>query len=109
MKTRDLLVQQLVRWSIIDKRKTSLDKLKQGLSHMGFLEATKKNEQLLPLLVYSSQYSVTADYLRRKLMPQVEQLDTKEESQRQAKHFMTEYLKDISGKRIDYFIIRYKK
>jgi hypothetical protein len=97
MKTRDALVQQLTRWSIIDKRMTSLDKLKHGLNHMGFLDATKKNPLLLPLLVYSSEYKVTAEYFRNKVMPQIEGMKCTNESQRKSQKFMIDYLKELTG------------
>ncbi|KAL4236020.1 hypothetical protein ACF0H5_004407 [Mactra antiquata] len=96
MKTRDALVEHLIRWSLIEKRKSSLDKLKAGLNHMGFLDATKDTEHLKPLLVYSQQYSVTAAYLKDKLLPKVEELECSDESQRSSKQFMLDYLMNIT-------------
>lgn len=104
MKTRHALVEQLVRWSIIEKRKTSLDKLKEGLRHMGFLEVMNQHPQLaLPLLVFSEEYSITAKYMCKVLTPKVQNLKTAGEIENRAKQYMLDWLKSLSGTTFFFF------
>ncbi|KAH3775622.1 E3 ubiquitin-protein ligase etc-1-like [Dreissena polymorpha] len=96
LRNRNVLVQMLIHWDIIEKRRRALDQLKAGLNHMGFLEATKKNPNLLPLLVYSESFSLNAEYARNQLQPKIKALECADETQMQAKRWMQEFLNDMS-------------
>ncbi|KAK3607154.1 hypothetical protein CHS0354_005283 [Potamilus streckersoni] len=96
MNSRQMLVQQLLQWELIDKRKSSLDNLKKGLNHMGFLKATKGNPNLFPLLVYTAEYSISAKYVQTRLNKALDKLEAKDDQQNEAKMFFTECLKTVT-------------
>jgi hypothetical protein len=105
MENRGFLAQQLIKWSLIDKRKKSLDQLKRGLNHVGFLKAARSNPLILkPLLVYSSKYSITGDYLRAHLLPAVRNLSTTNTAEVNAKEFADTYISEMTGRLLNIFI-----
>ncbi|WAR24379.1 hypothetical protein MAR_038048 [Mya arenaria] len=104
LKNIESLIQQLIKWDIVDKRKSSMDNLKLGLEHMGFLQKTKRNPSLLPLLVFSEKHRITAYYLTTKLSPKIQDLkcdgDHKKES---AKSFMLDWLHNLTDEDAESF------
>ena len=98
MSNRDVLLQYITRWFIIDHRHNEIEQLRHGLSYMGFLDTIKSKAWFEPLFVYSEQYSITAKYMKDKLMSVLDKLETKNNQEKRSKEFAVKCIDSIDGK-----------
>lgn len=98
MSNRDVLLQYITRWFIIDHRHNEIEQLRHGLSYMGFLDTIKSKAWFEPLFVYSEQYSITAKYMKDKLMSVLDKLETKNNQEKRSKEFAVKCIDSIDDK-----------
>ncbi|KAL5006945.1 hypothetical protein ScPMuIL_015751 [Solemya velum] len=91
------LIEQILRWYLVDNRKDSLEQLKDGLNHLGFLDKVKFDAALKPLLVCSNEYCVSATVMRDMLIPVIRSLEANKQKEKQnAKKFSIHFLENIT-------------
>lgn len=95
MSNRDVLLQCITRWYIIDHRVNEIEQIRQGLNYMGFLDTIKSNPWFEPLFVYSEQYCITASYMKDKLNPVLNKLEPINEKEAACKKFAAECIQSI--------------
>ena len=89
-----------MKWEFIDKRHVAIDQFKQGLRYLGFWNRMKDHHKLLrSLFVYSSAYCVTADYVKRYLIPVVQHACTNASPKKHHTvcEYMVKLLTELSG------------
>lgn len=96
MESKLQIVQQFLHWNIIGKRLEAINQLRGGLKFLGFLKHLENEPLLEPLLVYSEEYSLTANYLQNHLVPLIEKLETKNKKEEQAKDFSLKAIKALN-------------
>ncbi|XP_069131982.1 uncharacterized protein [Argopecten irradians] len=99
---RDALVRHLAKWSVIERRRTAIDQLKEGLNYKKFLNSLKTNKLLKCLLVYSGEYCVTANYLRRMLSPALTTLKVNDKQESDTKKHFNTLLENITDEEAGY-------
>ncbi|XP_021351374.1 uncharacterized protein LOC110449089 [Mizuhopecten yessoensis] len=102
MKNRDDLVHHLAKWSVIEKRRTAIDQLKEGLNYKKFLDSLKTNKLLKCLLVFSGEYCVTANYLRAMLSDSLARLRVNNKKEGEAKNYFEILLGEITDEDAGY-------
>jgi hypothetical protein len=93
-----LYVQTLIRWELFDKRKEVYDQLKTGLNVLNFLDQAKDLQDFEHLFLCRSKHKTTADYIKKKLLPEVKKLKTLDKEEEDAKKFTIRCLKDLEGR-----------
>ena len=65
---------------------------------MGFLDIIKSKTWFEPLFVYSEQYSITAKYMKDKLMSVLDKLKTNNNQEERSKEFAVKCIDSLDGK-----------
>ncbi|XP_069131983.1 G2/M phase-specific E3 ubiquitin-protein ligase-like [Argopecten irradians] len=96
MSNRMGYIQTLLQWHLIDRRKESLDEIKHGLRTLAFLDKTKECEEFDRFFLARDKRLTTAQYIKEKLLPQVEQLMTRNDAEKKTKSSTEELLRDLN-------------
>ncbi|XP_061173818.1 uncharacterized protein LOC133182942 [Saccostrea echinata] len=99
---RMMYVQTLIRWELFDKRRDVYDQLKKGLNVLNFLDLTKDLQDFEHLYMCRSKHKTTADYIRKKLLPEVKRLQPRDKEEEDAKKFTLRCLKDLEDEEAAY-------
>ncbi|XP_033751248.1 uncharacterized protein LOC117335396 [Pecten maximus] len=102
MSDREALVRHMAKWSVIERRRTAIDQLKEGLNYKNFLSSLRTNTLLKCLLVFSGEYCVTANYLRRMLSPSLVSLRVNDKHEGEAKKHFNKLLEEITDEDAGY-------
>jgi hypothetical protein len=65
---------------------------------MGFLDIIKSKLWFEPVFVYSEQYSITAKYMKDKLMSVLDKLETNNNQEKRSKEFAVKCIDSLDGK-----------
>lgn len=106
MESRLYYIQTLLKWDLFDKRESALKQIKEGLNTLHLLERTKTLSDFEFLLLYRSKSETTADFIRSKLKPEVENLKPKCPEEETAKKYTLDCLKSLEGILSFYLILR---
>ncbi|XP_062575437.1 uncharacterized protein LOC134237349 [Saccostrea cucullata] len=96
MKSREQLIQMLIKYSIIDERRPAIDALMKGLNYLNFLDKTKDVSLLEPLFVHSEEYSINKEYLKKILLPALEGLNAVNDKLQKAKDYAIRSVNEIN-------------
>ena len=89
--------QILLKGELVCKREKALDQLKDGLNALEFLSKARSIATFNYILEKCSSATTTAEYLRERLLPNIEALHPESESETRAKQFSKDCLKDLTG------------
>lgn len=92
-----LYVQTLIRWELLDKRKDVYDQLKKGLNVLNFLDLTRDLQEFQHVYLCRNKNKTTADFIKKKLVPEVKKLQPQDEEEEDAKKFTLRCLEDLEG------------
>lgn len=95
---RMMFVQTLIRWELFDKRKEVYDQLKKGLNVLHFLDLTSDLQDFEHLFLCRNKDKTTADFIRKKLIPEVKKLTPQDKEEEDAQKFTLRCLEDLEGK-----------
>jgi hypothetical protein len=65
---------------------------------MGFLDIIKSKLWFEPVFVYSEQYSITAKYMKDKLMSVLDKLETNNNQEKRSKEIAVKCIDSLDGK-----------
>ena len=97
MKTRKDFIQTLVQWDLFHKRRGALEQLKGGLNTLDFLEETKHMKDFEHLFLCRDKRTSTAEYVKERLVPEVEKLKPENEKEEATKKFTLSCLDMLEG------------
>jgi len=92
-----MYVQTLLQWDLIDKRREALNQIKDGLNTLSFLDKMKHFSEFVKFFECRDKRSATAGYIREKLKPKVEELNTRNDDEKNTKQFTVQCLVDLTG------------
>lgn len=92
-----LYVQTLIRWELLDKRKDVYDQLKKGLNVLNFLDLTRDLQEFQHVYLCRNKNKTTADFIKKKLVPEVKKLQPQDKEEEDAKKFTLGCLEDLEG------------
>lgn len=92
-----LYVQTLIRWELLDKRKDVYDQLKKGLNVLNFLDLTRDLQEFQHVYLCRNKNKTTADFIKKKLVPEVKKLQPQDKEEEAAKKFTLRCLEDLEG------------
>lgn len=92
-----LFVQTVTKWFLVDKRKTAMEQLKEGLNTFNFLDRTKLCPGLKSCLVRDTNFTPNEELITSRLLPKLGELSTRNEKEVEIKHFAATLLLALKG------------